>query len=173
VRGGQDLTVHDTWSNSQLQALVKAHARLIRDYNCAEWRTQDPAIEMRAPATSGADQVPQVTTPLLIPPLNQLAQLPAARAHGENAENAQEGRGLRMPHDDDVFYLFLQKQKIGAELHIYLEEGTYHKRLFRGPNTNDMKNQRRITREIMRGWAPHSDARENGAPQPRAMALSD
>jgi hypothetical protein len=23
--------------------------------------------------------------------------------------------------------------------HIYLEEGTYHKRLFRGPNTNDMK----------------------------------
>ena len=36
--------------------------------------------------------------------------------------------------DDDVFYLFLQKQKIGAELHMYLEEGTYHKRLFRGPN---------------------------------------
>ena len=24
-------------------------------------------------------------------------------------------------YDDDVFYLFLQKQKIGAELHIYLE----------------------------------------------------
>jgi hypothetical protein len=41
--------------------------------------------------------------------------------------------------DDHVFYLFLQKQKIGAELHVYLEEGTYHNRLFRGPNTNDMK----------------------------------
>jgi hypothetical protein len=41
--------------------------------------------------------------------------------------------------DDDVFCLFLQKQKRGVELHIYLEEGTYHTRLFRGPNTNDMK----------------------------------
>ena len=40
--------------------------------------------------------------------------------------------------DDDVFYLFLQKQKIGAKLHIYLSEGTYHKRLLRGPSINDM-----------------------------------
>ncbi len=38
-----------------------------------------------------------------------------------------------------IMSLFVQKQKIGAELHIYLPQGTYHKRLFRGPNTNDMK----------------------------------
>ena len=31
------------------------------------------------------------------------------------------------------------RNKIGAELHIYLDEGTYHKRLFRGPSNNDMK----------------------------------
>jgi hypothetical protein len=31
------------------------------------------------------------------------------------------------------------RNKIGAELHKYLEEGMYHKRLFRGPSTNDMK----------------------------------
>ena len=30
-----------------------------------------------------------------------------------------------MQIDDDVFHLFLQKQKRGAELHIYLEEGTW------------------------------------------------
>ena len=31
------------------------------------------------------------------------------------------------------------RNKIGAELHIYLEEGAYHKSLLRGPSTNDMK----------------------------------
>ena len=41
--------------------------------------------------------------------------------------------------DEDVFYLFLKKQKIGAKLHIYPWEGTYHKRLFRGLSTNDIK----------------------------------
>jgi hypothetical protein len=33
----------------------------------------------------------------------------------------------------------LTETKIEAELHIYLQEGTYHTRLFRGPSTNDMK----------------------------------
>jgi hypothetical protein len=37
------------------------------------------------------------------------------------------------------FICSCRNKKKGAELHIYLEEGTYHKRLFRGPNTNDMK----------------------------------
>jgi hypothetical protein len=32
-------------------------------------------------------------------------------------------------------------KKIGAELYIYIEEATYHKRLFRGPSTNDLKKQ--------------------------------
>jgi hypothetical protein len=32
-----------------------------------------------------------------------------------------------LPFDDDVFYLFFQKQNLGAKLHIYLEEGTYPK----------------------------------------------
>jgi hypothetical protein len=36
VRAGQALAAPDTWSNSQLQALATAHARLIHDYNCAE-----------------------------------------------------------------------------------------------------------------------------------------
>ena len=40
-----------------------------------------------------------------------------------------------MQHDH-VFYLL---NKIGAELLVYLEEGTYHKRPVRVPSTNDMK----------------------------------
>jgi hypothetical protein len=38
-----------------------------------------------------------------------------------------------------MFLFVLAEPKIGAELHKYLEEGTYHKRLFRGPSTNGMK----------------------------------
>ena len=93
VRAGQALAAPDTWSNSQLQALVTAHASLIHDYKCAEQQPQH-----HAPAAPAAAQVPQAPTPLLIPPLNQLAQLRAARAQGENAENAQdEVEGPRMP----------------------------------------------------------------------------
>jgi hypothetical protein len=35
------------------------------------------------------------------------------------------------------YFLFLQEQ-IKDIIIIYLEEGTYHKRLFREPNTNDI-----------------------------------
>jgi hypothetical protein len=50
---------------------------------------------------------------------------------------AARSAGANMPtnarvDDDDVFYSC--RNKLGAELHIYLEEGTYHKRLFRGPS---------------------------------------
>ena len=69
VCGGQDLTVHDTWSNSQLQALVKAHARLIQDYKCAEWRSQDPADEIRAPAAPVGIRFPRSSSPLSSFPL--------------------------------------------------------------------------------------------------------
>ena len=43
--------------------------------------------------------------------------------------------------DDDVFYLFVLAETKNRSRVIYLEEGTYHKRLFRGPSTNDMKKQ--------------------------------
>jgi hypothetical protein len=38
-----------------------------------------------------------------------------------------------------ISFICYCRKKIGAELHIYLKEGTYHKRLFGGPSTNDMK----------------------------------
>ena len=43
-----------------------------------------------------------------------------------------------MPHHNVVVLVLLVPK---LKLHIYLEEGTYHKRLsqVRGPNTNDMK----------------------------------
>jgi hypothetical protein len=57
-----------------------------------------------------------------------------ADSHAENAQQLPPEFRQWTTH-------ILQKQKIGAEIHIYLEElpGTYHKRLFRGTNTNDMK----------------------------------
>ena len=75
-RARERVREHDTWTNSQLQALAEAHAILIQDYKCAEWRSQDPAI-IHFPAAPTAGQAPQATTPLLIPRLNQLAQLAA------------------------------------------------------------------------------------------------
>ncbi len=86
VRGGQALEAHDTWSNTHLMALVQTHTCLIHNYKCAEQQPQHDA-----PASpAAAAQVPQAPTPLLIPPLNQLALLLAARDPGENAENAQD-----------------------------------------------------------------------------------
>jgi len=55
------------------------------------------------------------------------------------------------PGDDDVFYLFLQKQKIGAELHVYLEEGTYHKRLFRALEGRALQSSTLSTGELRDG----------------------
>ena len=67
------------------------------------------------------------------------------RAHSPTPDR-RVSKWRNMPWDDDVFYLMMMslicscRNKIGAELHVYLEEGTYHKRMFRGPSTNNMKN---------------------------------
>jgi hypothetical protein len=76
-------------------ALVQTHTCLIHDYKCAEQQPQHDAPGSPA----AADQVPRAPTPLLIPPLNQLALLLVARDPGENAENAQDevAQGPRMP----------------------------------------------------------------------------
>ena len=67
-----------------------------RTTNAQNGARKSPLSKSALQPAPTADQVLQVTTPLLIPPLNQRAQLTAARAHGENAENAQEGRGLHV-----------------------------------------------------------------------------
>ena len=61
-----------------------------------------------------------------------------ADVHISEAVNEVDAGGGGSGGVDDVFYLFLQKQKIRAELHIYLEEGTYRKRLFRGEDTDNL-----------------------------------
>jgi len=38
-----------------------------------------------------------------------------------------------------MYFICSCRNKIGAELHLYLEEGTYHKSLLRGSSTNDLK----------------------------------
>ena len=64
------------------------------------------------------------------------------------ASRAQPGRAQTLPlltagpRSYTILDLLCScRNKLGAELHIYLEEGTCHKRLFRGPSTNDMKKQ--------------------------------
>jgi hypothetical protein len=66
------------------------------------------------------------------------------RRSGHNKQNSLSNTRTKprevLDLDDDVrSFICSCRNKIGAELHIYLEEGTYHKRLFRGPRTNDMK----------------------------------
>ena len=55
-----------------------------------------------------------------------------------SSDHGKDAAVMADDDDDDVFYCSC-RNKIGAELHTYLEEGTYRKRLFRGPSTNDMK----------------------------------
>jgi hypothetical protein len=63
-------------------------------YALQKWRLQQQQL-----SETDYAKVPQAPTPLLIPPLNQPAHLLAARAPGENAENAQDegAQGPRMP----------------------------------------------------------------------------
>jgi hypothetical protein len=81
-------------SSSQLQALAKAHVSLIRDYKYAEWGLQDPNDALHASAAPAAALVPlDTTTLLMIPPLNQLAQM-VIRAPLENGEILRKDAAL-------------------------------------------------------------------------------
>jgi hypothetical protein len=66
-----------------------------------------------------------------LPATQELTCQPILSRH--YASMTQDGRQLVMS------LICSCRNKIGAELHIFLEEGTYHKRLFRGPRTYDIK----------------------------------
>jgi len=86
-----------------------------------------------------SDETPALGTLLA---LDIAADAPAAgAAAGAPVKEKKKRKPKFSPgkYTDVVLYLFLQKQNLGAKIHIYLEEGKYPKRLFRGPSTNDMK----------------------------------
>ncbi len=73
------------------------------------------------------------------------ARLPGDCYNGKVYISAPPGYDVRLNHETKetkmimMSFIFSCRNKIGAELLIYLEEGTYHKRLFRGPSTNDIE----------------------------------
>ncbi len=88
---------------------------------------------------NGSRRLPGPNLILFFETLHELREARGAHIDTYDLKKHPTSRTQHKKYDDDVFYLFLRKQEMRAELHIYLEEGTYHKRLFRGPNTNDMK----------------------------------
>jgi hypothetical protein len=58
---------------------------------------------------------------------------------GERGRLGEKERENEKEREMMMSFICSARNKIGAELYIYLEEGTYHTRLFRGPSTNDMK----------------------------------
>jgi hypothetical protein len=60
---------------------------------------------------------------------------------GEPDRQGPQGVVAARPQMMMMSFICSYRNKVGAELHIYLEEDTYHKRLLRGPITNDMKKQ--------------------------------